>query len=50
MAFLPTLPPGNINSVRGLNPIQQPPYTYLPALAFLANLTPPTKRFFKIRI
>ena len=39
MIFLPTLPSGNENSKRKLNPIPKPLHNYLSELAFLANLT-----------
>ena len=32
-----------------LNPIPKPVYTYLPGSAFLANLTPQNKQYFKVK-
>ena len=49
MTFLPTLPSGDDNSERELNPIPQSPYIYLSGSGFLANFTPPNKQSFKVK-
>ena len=49
MTLLPTQPSGNENSERESNPIPQPLYSYLSGSAFVSNLTPPNKQFFKAK-
>ena len=49
MKFSPMLLSGNENSEDESNPIQYKLYTYLTGSAFLVNLTPRNKQFFKVK-
>ena len=50
MKFLPILPSGNEISERKSNPIPQSLYTCLSESLFLANLIPPNKQSFKLKL